>query len=229
MSWITRALSSSIGKKQVMAVTGLLLSGFLVSHLVGNFLLFAGAETFDAYAHGLESRPWLLYPAEVILAAIFFVHLAMAVRLTMENRRARPGRYAVHNTRGKMTWASATMPLTGVFILVFLILHILHFKFGERVSVDLGGGEVYADSLYWLVIQTLREPVYFLWYIVSVCIVGVHVYHGVQSALRSLGLSNEKYAGCIEWIGRAFGVAIALGYSALPVYAYLVKMPPVVP
>jgi len=217
MDRIVRALQSSIGKKQVMAVTGFALAGFLVAHLAGNLLLFAGAEAFDGYAAALESRKWLLIPAEIGLLAVFVTHVGLAIRVTIENHRARPARYHVDAHRGARTPASSTMIVSGAFILAFIVIHLLHFKFGR----DEG------ESLYWLVIRTFKNPVNLIWYIVGVSILGAHLWHGVQSAFRSLGLWRTRSASMIVSVSRTFGVAMAVGYAALPIYAYcFVDLPP---
>ncbi len=223
-----RALSSSIGKKQLMALTGLALCGFLVTHLAGNFLLFLGPAVFDAYAGGLESRPWLVIPAEIVLLAIFGCHLYLALRVSLENRRARPRRYEVSGNRGKITLASRTMVYSGIVILVFIVLHVALFKFGERPTVTVDG-TTHEESLYWLVVRTFQSPFALVWYVVAVCVVGMHVFHGVQSALRSFGLNNARFDPVLQFVSSAFGIAIALGYSSLPVFIHLFVVFPQAP
>ncbi len=217
MNWITRAFQSSIGKKQLMAVTGLALCGFLVTHLAGNFFLFGGQAAFDGYADTLASQPFLIWPARAGLLAIFATHIALAVKLTIENQNARPSRYAITADRGKKNLASSTMIISGVFILAFVIIHLLHFTLSDRLVVTIDGEE--QASLYWLVIKTFHNPVNLIWYIVGVAILGAHVGHGVQSAFRSLGLWNGRYAQAITWGSRGFGAAIAVGFASLPIYA----------
>ena len=120
---------SSIGKKQIMAVTGLGLIGFTVSHLLGNFILFLGADAFNLYAHTLTSNP-LIYIAEAGLLSMFLAHLVLAAVTTLQNRAARPVNYLVHKSSGRgETFASKTMGWTGVIILVFLVLHLINFKY----------------------------------------------------------------------------------------------------
>ncbi|MGZ3871236.1 MAG: hypothetical protein ACXVLQ_19225, partial [Bacteriovorax sp.] len=117
--------STSIGKKQIMGVTGLLLCGFLVSHLIGNITLMISSDAFNKYSHTLTSNP-LIYVAEAILLGIFLSHILMAVKLVIENRRARPERYYMYKKSGRGgTFASKTMPITGMIALVFLVFHIL--------------------------------------------------------------------------------------------------------
>lgn len=130
---------SSIVKKQIMGVTGLMLCGFLLTHMAGNFLIFVGPDAFNLYAHKLTSNP-LIYVAEAILAGIFLTHIGLAIKLTIENKQARPDSYFVKVKTGRgATFASSTMPLTGLLILVFLVWHIVNLKFGpwyeDRKSV----------------------------------------------------------------------------------------------
>lgn len=210
MSWLFKAASASIGKKQCMALTGLGLCGFLVLHLAGNFLLFAGPQAFNGYAKKLEENP-LLLPGEISLLALFAIHVGFALRVTLENRRARPVRYAVSATEGERSFASGTMWLSGLITLVFLVLHLLHFRFA--------GAEARAD-LHALVLKTFQSLTYVAWYVFAVCVLGLHVGHGFQSAFRSLGLHHPKYTQLVRWVSRIFGAGVALGYASLSIWAY---------
>jgi len=209
MAWLSKVARSSVGKKQIVALTGLALCGFLVVHLAGNLLLFAGQEAFDGYVETLTSNP-LIIPAEVILALLFLGHIALAIRVTWENRRARPGRYTVSATRGERTVASSTMIASGLVVLVFLVLHLIDFK----VAYEEG------TSLYQLVVSKFQGPFYVIWYVFAVCVLGLHVSHGVQSSFRSLGLMHAKYTPIVEALGTIFAVIVAVGYASLPLYAY---------
>ncbi len=209
MAWLSKIARSSIGKKQIVALTGLALCGFLVVHLAGNLLLFAGQEAFDGYVEVLSSHP-LIIPAEVILALLFLGHIALAIRVTWENRRARPTRYTVSATRGERTVASSTMIASGLVVLVFIILHLIDFK----VAWEKG------TSLYDLVVSKFQGPFYVIWYVFAVCVLGLHVSHGVQSSFRSLGVVHPKYTPVIETIGKVFAVIVVVGYASLPIYAY---------
>ena len=126
--WIAAFWCRSVGKKQVVGVTGLALLGFLAGHLAGNLSMLKGAEVFDAYAHFLESQP-LLIPVEFGLLTVFLLHIVMAIRVTLENWSARPVPYAAHVDAGGRTLGSATMIYTGAAVLAFLLLHVTTFKF----------------------------------------------------------------------------------------------------
>lgn len=219
MSRLFIYLNSSIMKKQIMGVTGLLLCGFLASHLAGNLLIYVGDRAFNSYGHALITNP-LIYLAEAILLAIFVTHLALAIRLTIENKRARPVAYAVKKPTGRgSTFASSTMPYTGLIILVFLVFHILHFKFGPVYKMTYDGVEM--RDLYRLIIEYFRQPLAVVWYIFGMVSVGLHVSHGLWSAFQSLGVNHPKYNKYIKIISKIYAVIITLGYSSLPIYCFL--------
>ena len=139
---LCKRLSSSIVKKQIMGLTGLLLCGFLISHLIGNCLIYLGPEAFNTYAHTLITNP-LIYVAEAALLAIFLTHIGLAIKLTIENKQARPQGYYLKVPTGRgSTIASSTMPINGMLTLVFLVFHIWLFKFGRHYSVTYQGVEM---------------------------------------------------------------------------------------
>ena len=192
-------LRSSIGKKMVVAVTGLLLVGFLLSHLAGNLLLLVddGGVRYNAYAQGLKDLGPLLTLARVGLASLFLVHIVLALRLARQNRRARGSRATGLRSR--------TMLLTGLTILIFLIVHLRHFTFDGRFDAD-GAG---------LVRETLRSgPAAFV-YGLALVVLGVHLWHAMPSALQSLGLSHPRWSRAIHRGARAVTTAIALLFLLL--------------
>ncbi len=205
---------ASIFKKVVMSVTGLLLVGFLVSHLAGNQFIYFGDKAFNGYAGFLESHPEIVYPAETGLLLLFVVHLIMAFRLTLENNAARPLPYGERKTAGESTLSSRTMILTGVIILAFVILHVRQFKFGDKSGTG-GLWEL-------VVIKTFQDPMYLAIYVVAMLALGFHISHGIGSAFQSLGLFSRNRR-TMRLIGCTIGWIIALGFLALPVYSYVVK------
>jgi succinate dehydrogenase / fumarate reductase cytochrome b subunit len=211
--------TSSVVKKQVMAVTGLLLCGFLLSHLAGNCLMYLGPEVFNKYAHALITNP-AIYLAEAILATIFLSHIGLAVKLTMENRNARPQKYFVKQNTGRgATFASSTMPYTGLIILIFLIKHLIDFKFGPVHYATYQGVEM--RDLYITVVNYFQSPLSVLWYIFCMVALGIHVSHGFWSAFQSFGFWHEKYTPMLRCLSKLFAVVVTVGYSALPIYCYL--------
>ncbi len=211
--------SSSIGKKQIMGLAGILMAGFLIVHLIGNFLMFLGPEKFNLYAHTLTSLP-IIYAAEVMLVLLFLVHVLLAIGLITENFLARPKRYFVKVRTGRgSTIASSTMAYTGLIILIFLINHLLVLKFGNFYIGYQGETEV--RDIYKLVIEIFQSPYYLSGYIVAMLILGLHVSHGIQSAFVTFGIYHPRYTPGVKISSIAFSVIIALLYSAFPIWAYL--------
>ena len=221
-SSVLSLFKTSIGKKQVMGLTGLALCGFLVSHLIGNLLMFVGSDIFNAYGHALITNP-LIIPAEIGLAIVFLSHIGLAVKLTLENKAARPQAYAMKKSTGHgETFASKTMHITGLIILIFLGLHLFAFKFssgGEHFMTTLNGEEV--RDLHRTVIDYFQNPLCVAWYVFAMAAMGVHLSHGFQSAFQSLGINHPRYTPCIKKCGCAFSIIIPLGYASLAVWGYL--------
>lgn len=214
-----KTLLSSIVKKQLTGLTGLLLCGFLVSHLIGNFLIFVGPEAFNLYAYKLTSTP-LIYVAEVILLGIFLTHFGMAIYLTIQNKLARPVGYYMKQPTGRgSTFASSTMPISGSVILVFVVLHILHFKFGAYYEITHDG--VVMRDLYRLVVEQFQNKWYTFGYIASMSVIGIHVSHGFWSAFQSLGFNHPKYTPVLRALSTLYALAIFGGFSSLPIYCLL--------
>ena len=213
LRWIGRFLASSIGRKALMAATGLLLVGYLVEHLLGNVKLYEDetGEAFNGYVSYLQSFGWLLTVAEVALAGLFVAHIVVAIQVTLENWSARKGRYAVRNLRGAATLGSLSMHLTGAGLLAFLAKHLYDFRFDARFSADPAG----------LVQRTLSQPSHAIVYLGASLLVGLHLSHGFRSAFQSLGAAHPKWTPWIEVFGRTIAVVLALGFASFPLY-YLV-------
>lgn len=213
------ATSTSIGKKQIMGVTGLLLCGFLITHLAGNLTLLVGPDAFNKYSHTLTSNP-LIYVAEFILVALFLSHIVMALRLVIENKKARPVPYYMYKKSGRGgTLASATMPFTGLIALVFLVFHILGLKYGAYYSTTVGGVEM--RDIYRTTVEYFQDPVHVGGYIIAMVALGFHTSHGFWSAFQSLGLNHPKYMPKIQCLSKLFGLVVALGFSGLAIFCYI--------
>jgi succinate dehydrogenase / fumarate reductase cytochrome b subunit len=220
-SWIGRYLNSSIGKKTNMAISGLLLVGFLVVHLTGNLLLTAGDEgaKFDGYAQKLHDLGPLLYVAELGLLALFGVHIAFGLRATWENRKARPGKYAVQASHGQKTFASSSMAITGLVVLVFTVLHLLDFRFDSDFKGLFGENRGVGAADY--VLAELAEPLHAAIYLVGVLGLTIHLSHAIQSAFQTLGLRHPKLFGPLRVAALGLTIVLGLGFAALPIYALL--------
>lgn len=209
---------SSVGKKQLMALTGFGLIGFTATHLLGNFLIFLGPDLFNKYAHTLTSNS-LIYVAEAGLLAMFLGHITLAVVLKLQNRMARPKDYflKVKTGRGE-TFASSTMPYTGVILLIFVILHLINFKYGSYYPTTVDG--VQMRNLYQTVIEYFANPWYVAWYVFAMIALGIHTSHGFQSMFQSLGFNHDKYTPQIKLASAGYGVVVALGFSSLAIFSY---------
>ncbi|MBI3297658.1 MAG: succinate dehydrogenase cytochrome b subunit [Elusimicrobia bacterium] len=210
MNTCDRLKNSSIGKKQVVALTGLALVGFLVSHLAGNFLMFKSAEAFDTYAEFLEHHP-LIIPAEIGLAAFFLVHIVVGLKVFVENRRARPTRYEVESSTSGQPYAARWMGYTGSLTLIFLIVHITTFKFL--------GPEGEGASLFSWVMFCFRNPLYSLGYVGAMVFLAIHLAHGIKSAFQTLGVSHPQLTPLIEKGGVVIALALTAGFASLPIWA----------
>ncbi len=210
--------TSSIGKKQIMALTGFGLVGFTLSHLLGNLLIFLGPDAFNFYAYKLTSNP-LIYVAEVGLLGMFLLHICLAVILKLQNMAARPHGYYVKNRTGRgETIASATMPYTGLILLVFIIIHLLNFKFGSNYPTTVDG--VQMRDLYRTVVEYFANPLYVVWYVFAMLALGLHTSHGFQSMFQSWGINHSKYTPIIQAASLAYGVVVAFGFSALAIFCH---------
>lgn len=211
--------SSTVGSKILIGLTGLLLFGFLVGHLAGNLSLFVGPEAFNAYAHKLESLGPLLYLVEAGLVGIFLLHAGKALLNVRRNAAARPAGYTEKKWAGhtsRKSWSSTSMALTGLFVLVFVVLHIRTFKFGTWY-VDEGTGH---RDLFRLVAEIYQNPLYVGFYVVAMGLIGMHLNHGISSAAQSLGLANQRWGRNLVTGGRVLAVLIAGGFAVLPLFMY---------
>jgi succinate dehydrogenase / fumarate reductase cytochrome b subunit len=214
----SRAFSSSIGSKLLIALTGLGLFIFLVGHLSGNLLFLVSPRAFNEYSHTLVSNPFI-YPIEIGLVAIFLLHVYKTARLYAGSKSARPVPYARKERAGhtsRKTVASSTMILSGIIVFAFVILHLRAFKFGAWYESPEG-----LRDLYRLQLEVFSKPGYVAFYMISMVVIGFHLWHGVASAAQSLGIDHPRYTPRILWIGRALAVLIAGGFFILPLYTYL--------
>jgi succinate dehydrogenase / fumarate reductase cytochrome b subunit len=216
---VTEGLSASIGKKYLMGWTGILWSLFLVAHLLGNLAIFVGAEALNAYAHKLASLGPLLYAMELGLVGLLLCHAILGVLVTLQNNAARPAAYGAAGSKGGQTLASNTMIWTGLFVFVFLIVHLLTIKYASHDDFLLKGETV--PDIYKATVTLFASPFYVVFYVVGVCLLGLHVSHGIQSAFRTIGVHGPRITPKIERIGLCFGVFVALGYASFPLWGIL--------
>lgn len=218
-SAVNHYFRSSIGRKQLVAVTGLLLCGFLVSHLTGNLLLMVSSDAFNLYAHKLASLGGLLYVIEAVLALIFLVHLGLAMKLSFENKKSR-GKYQQKTKTGRgTTFASQTMPFTGFILLIFLIAHLLNLKFGTYYETTIDG--VVMRDLTRTTIEYFRSLGATIWYVVAMIVAAIHTSHGFSSAFQSMGWNHGKYFKNVKRLGFIYAVAVGGGFAFLAIYCHM--------
>jgi succinate dehydrogenase / fumarate reductase cytochrome b subunit len=207
--WVLRLLSTSIGKKQLMAVTGLLFLLFLTAHLLGNLSIYSGSAAFVAYAEHLHALGKLLAVAEVGLAVALILHVTLAVLLFFENRRARPIKYEVDKSGGGgRTLSSQTMPYTGLLILGFLGVHLATFS---HHLVDQT-----TRNIFQIAEAVFSQKIYLAIYLLGVLVVAFHVRHGLWSAFQTVGANHPKYMPFIQKLSIVFAVIVAVGFGSLP-------------
>lgn len=215
MNRLRRFYGAAIGKKIVMGVTGLIGIGFVLLHMAGNLLAFRGSEALNAYAHFLASTGELLWLLRFVLIAAVILHVIAAYQLTLQNRAARPFGY-VNREPQVSTWAARTMRWGGVLLLVFIVLHIMHFTNpgwrpdGVFVKSDVYANIVISFRIWWVT----------LFYVLAMMSLGLHLYHGVWSSVRSIGAAQPSPRPLHRRVALALAVALWLGFTAVPVAVF---------
>ena len=221
MSSFRRVFSSSVGTKLLVGLTGLLLFAYLLLHLAGNMLVFAGRDTFNHYSHALVSNP-LVVPVEIGLIGVFLLHVYKTVGMWLRNRAARPIAYektawAAHTSR--KSFASTTMIWTGLVTLLFVGVHLQQFKFGAWYAA----GNPPIRDLYRTEAEVFTSPLWVAAYVFCMVLVGLHLRHGIASAFQSLGVSHPVYTRRLVALGTIVAIAIATGFAVIPVWVYLTQ------
>lgn len=208
-------LTSSVGKKIMMGLTGLFLCSFLAVHLSGNLLLFKhdGGATFNAYSDFMEGN-WIIRALEIVLFAGILFHIVDGIALTLKNKSARPTPYAVNNPSENSTWVSRNMGFTGAIVLAFLVIHIRTFMIGQRF-------QHHHASMFESVKIAFSNPYYAGFYVFAIALLALHLNHGFQSAFQSLGINHKFYTPLIKLMGVLFSIIIPLGFMTMPIYFYL--------
>lgn len=199
-----------------MALSGLALCGFVLAHLAGNLQIFAGPDALNSYAAKLQHLGPFLWVARAVLLACLVAHVVTAAQLTIENRRARPLRY-LKETTVQASYASRTMPMTGLIVFGFILYHLAHFTFGathpaySHLTDPKGRHDVYA-----MVVLSFREWPVALAYVAAMIPLSMHLGHGFASLFQSLGLRHERYVGLVRCGARAFAALILIGNCSIP-------------
>jgi len=218
MSWLVAALGSSVGRKMIVALTGLALLGFVLAHMAGNLQVFVGREALNAYAQGLQDLGPLLWVARIGLLGMFGVHVVLALKLTAESKAARPQAYAHNVGRVQAGPAVHSMALTGATVLAFVAYHLAHFTLGVVHAEHRGVGldEAGRHDVYGMVIAGFSDPLVAGLYLLAMALLSLHLYHGVSSTLRSLGCEGPRYAPIIATAGKGLAALVFFGNASIP-------------
>lgn len=206
---VTRFYESTIGKKAIMAVTGLILFGFLIAHMLGNLQIFLGAEVMDHYAETLHGNPALLWTVRIVLLISVLLHIWASVQLSMIKKEARPTAY-VKRANVSSSWASRSMMLSGPIIAAFVIFHLLHLTTGT-IHPQFVPLHAYENLVNGFLIP------FALAYIVAMVLVGFHLSHGIWSLFQSLGLSHPRYTPLIKKFAAILSWVLIAGFLSVPI------------
>ena len=221
MNLITNIFRSSLGKKFIMAASGFVLFLFVIGHLAGNLQIFLGREAINRYGHFLQTNPELIWPARLFLLLMVGFHIWAAVKLSLENKAARPVGYAQYQPVGS-SYASRTMLMSGLIIFVFVVYHILHFtvqvrylNLTGRSFVDFTDPEKRHDIFKMMVVGFNN-----IWvsgfYILGMALLTLHLSHGASSMFQSLGWKNKYYGRFLDRAAIVAALLIFAGYCSIP-------------
>jgi succinate dehydrogenase cytochrome b subunit len=212
--------ATSVGTKVLIGLTGLFLFVYLVIHIAGNLMIFFGQAAFNKYAYTLEGNP-LIPIIEILLLLVFLVHIYKTVRMYLGNQAARPVRYEKKKFAGppsRKSIASSTMIVSGLWLLLFLIIHVRVFRYGTEYPWPEGGRDLYR-----LEMETFSNPIVVVFYVLSMIVVGSHLWHGITSGLQSIGADSATLTPRLLTIGKTIAVLIAAGFIAIAVWAYVTQ------
>jgi succinate dehydrogenase / fumarate reductase cytochrome b subunit len=221
MKILTNLFESSLGKKFIMAVSGLVLFLFVVGHLAGNLQIFLGPEAINRYGHFLQSNPELIWPARLVLLLMVGLHIWSAAKLSLENKAARPIPYSAYQPVAA-SYASRTMLMSGTIIFIFIIYHLLHFT--VQVQYINLTGQNFVDftdpekrhDIFKMMVVGFRNPLVSGFYIVGMALLCLHLSHGTSSMFQSLGWKNEGYRRFLDNLARIVALVIFVGYISIP-------------
>jgi succinate dehydrogenase / fumarate reductase cytochrome b subunit len=218
MRWFINAMSSTIGKKFLMALTGLFLISFLIVHCGINAMIFYndGGATFTHWAHFMGTNP-VIRTLEIILILGFLIHIIDACVLWRQNKNARPIAYQYIKHSDKVKWYSRSMTLLGTLILLFLVVHMSSFRIPNRTNQFLKGEEL---PLYTMMLKKFQNPILVMIYLAGCISLFWHLLHGFRSAFQSLGLSHPRYDQAIAFLGISFSVIVSIIFAMMPISIY---------
>ena len=214
-----RAFRSSAGTKILIGISGLFLVLYLVIHIIGNVLVFFGPQVFNTYAYNMEVRNPTLPLLEIAILAGFAAHIYKTVRMFLANRAARPVAYRLKKRAGapsRKSFASSTMIVSGLWVLVFLIIHVKAFRFSPEIPWPGGGRDLYRQEM-----DVFVNPFIVAFYVISMLFIGSHLWHGFSSAFQSLGADQSRWTPRVRVAGRIFAVLVAGAFIVIAVWAHV--------
>jgi succinate dehydrogenase / fumarate reductase cytochrome b subunit len=218
MKWFTQLVTSTIGKKLIMALTGLFLISFLIIHCSINAMIFFndGGETFSRWGHFMGTNP-IIRTLEIGLVLGFLLHIIQGLLLAKQNNSARPVKYSTSTPPSNSKWYSRSMTLLGTIILLFLIMHTSHFWIPNRTNQFVEGEEL---PLYDMMLEIFANPLVVIFYLIGCISLFWHLLHGFASAFQSLGLNHLKYNNLISGLGTAFSIIVCVVFALMPIAIY---------
>lgn len=219
-SHVLRMLRTSVVRKQIVALSGMVLVLFIFAHLSGNFMIFAGPNGINDYAAKLKALGPLLYAFRVGMFLAFAVHISFTIWVTYDNWHSRPQRYAVQADRGETNFAKRTMIYTGLLIFFYLLIHLNDFALADWSTKGVVKSASTAESLglYGVIWNRFANPFGSLFYIALMVVLGFHLSHAIQSFLQTLGLNSERTLPVLRKTALVLAIVVALGYSSIPLY-----------
>jgi succinate dehydrogenase / fumarate reductase, cytochrome b subunit len=216
MAWLPKSLNSSLGKKLLMAITGLFLISFLVIHCGLNATIFLndGGVSFNEGAEFMGTNP-IIRTMEIVLFGGLLLHIFDGLRLWLDNKKKRPVAYAVVDGAANSKWYSRSMGLLGTLLLLFLIIHLKHFWYFSRLTDGLESRTLFAEMQ-----SVFTNPWVVIVYVLGCISLGYHLLHGFQSAFQTLGWNHPKYTPTIKMIGAIYAIVISAVFAAMPIAFY---------
>ncbi len=209
-------LMNSVVRKTLMSLTGIAMLAFTTVHLLGNTLIFNGPDDINAYSAGLHYLPTLLWTVRILLAGALAAHVFFGVMLTLENWKTKPDRYALKRML-KASFAGETMIWTGLLILAFLVFHLLHFSFRVVPAAVPGPDFQGRFDIFTMVRDSFRSGPMSLGYLAAMAVMALHLSHGIQGILQTVGLNNEKSMPWFRRLGMGSALFFLVGYGVIPV------------
>ena len=215
---------SPIGGKVIMALSGAMILLFLVGHALGNLLVFSGQESLNTYAYWLQNNP-LLWVFRGSMLLLLILHVVLALRMYLQNRKARPVTYAL-NKDLQLTYSAKTMIFSGVIIFAFIMFHIAHLTLGwvSPTSLDIDASSRMID-VYSNVVVGFKQPAIAIFYVMSLLIIGLHLHHSIKSLFQTLGFHHENFHQVIDYLAPAMIIILTVGFISIPLAALFGYLP----